>query len=1479
MAMRPRTFRRLILALVFGGVICVGLIGYFVVGPMQQKRSIEELRSTGMKAYEDGDYGLATQNLGRYLRAAKVSSPEELLAFARSRVKVEAGDGGHLRAAISAYRDYLNLRPDDTKASVELLQLFIRDAKWPEAIALGESLRSKPGADLKVVLSEELVARKQKDSTDPQIPELYEQLLALESPDFATTWSYAFWLDDSGRLDEADAFLDDMIATNPDAPGPKVLRELIGGRLPDPSTSNPADVNDLVVILSAIIGWNGDEYRWEDDGPEFGSDDLTKLTARAFDLLGRGDLALEVEGKGAAESGDPLLMGSFARRLWWSFQLDWLNEIDPTNSDLLGYQVLAAQANEDTAGEGKLREKLGAIDTDFRAKGWVMFFEATDLIETGKLVDARLILTKAMSTNPLEPTFHLEMGDLNSRLGREEDAKEGWKNAETLALPLIWVEPTLRLVASLQQSEHLSEAGAVAQMLLRRAPGDSRARLVWLSTQAAMARSGLLSMRQIDGAVSQARRLAGYLSQGERDRLSAHLAVLLLVSGHQDEGVAELRRTLGSSKDALVLNSVIEIDRFFDLGIIDLDAIDTAAVAMQSPYSALGYAHKVYIKEEDREKALGILDEGRNASDQVDHKLWDLVRVQFLDTIRDDRAKGEWETLLTTRYPDDIELKFEAIDSAVLGLDIAFVDATIEQILDLTSSKGRTVPIRLRLARARAIASGKGVTKSKREEALSIVRGVIAIDPRNIRARLMLSNILDLECSPELTGDDRFVRDRAGSAAEKLTILRLIGGAQARDYLFRVSQLHIDLGDTAAARQSLLEAYARSEGDVEAQYMIVLEMRRAGEFELAIPKLGDLVKRSSAPRKGDLQITLARILGGLNQRSQVLSVLVEVAQSETLTRTQLIDLVTLFIQIGNQVEGEQVLADAAMYGLDEQEIQYAQVQYAMMTGSVENAEEILGSMVRSDPTNVDAWLYLARLLGKDGRFDQAKARLEAALVANPGDERVQYDLAMLSGDRDQINRVVSDSLRFEDSNDRYAMQQIVSFEKQREGMTREEIASRLTELGDAFPDMVAVQNYIYEALREVSDDAKGIGAGAEAASRRVGTHAGLLETATRAYIDAGDWVSVLRTTNAWRGVAAGSPISPDLFAARAAYETRDFAKAKELLWPYFETASKQTEEPLYRELLLIYAQASIGFGDPSSQLAAQLEPLAVGSKAFREVVWLQLAANSIPEVQEASRWIELAQSMSDPQSLSMVVEAWLGLGSRFPDHALVLNRNAVEAADQWVASASDDPVALSGAGSALLRSAEALSYAADDREIWLTKARGYFDHAAEIDPDNLGHLFSAARCAGLLQDYSGSAQRYRSVLSGGDLQGLFGAAVRNNLTQMIEQGTDNRDDLGEALVLVKQAVAFQEHPAFLSTLGWIELRLGNQDRAEALFRQVVENDAEDAEGWIGLCASLQATNPTGSSDAMVKFMGLVSPRGVNPATLAHLSRFGIKLDG
>ncbi len=1478
MPMRPRTFRRLVLSLVFGAVVCIGLIGYFVVGPMQQRRSIEELRTNGMSAYEAGDYATATQSLRRYLRATKPAPAAELLAYARSRAKVEAGDSGHLQASISAYRDYLNQRPDDQEVSIELLKMFNRDGKWPEAVALGVKLRAQPGIDKRAVLEEELSARKRIDPDDKQIAVLFEELLSLGSPSFATVWSYAQWLDSSERLAEADAFLEERIAIEPNSIGAKVLGELIGDRLPDPRTSNPIEIADKVTILTSIIGWNNEEQAWEEDFPAIDSIDLGKLLARAFDLMGRGDLALEVEGRIALETEDQVVLGSYARRLWWAKRIDRLQAIEVANSDLLGFQVLAAQLQNDADAEAQIRAQLKQIDTDFRANGWTQFFEATDLIEKGDLVAARGVLAKAMSTNPLEPTYHLVMGDLYSRLGRETDAKEEWRDADTLAEHVVWIEPTLRLIASLQRSEHRSEAGAVAQMLMARAPREPRARLVWLSTQAMMARSGLLSDQQIDFAIITARRLAEYLPKVERDRLSANLVVLLLVSGQQEEGIAEIRRLLDDSVEPGVFASIIEIDQFFDLGVVETDAAGSAEVAAKSPDASFGYAHKVFVKTGDLEEAMQVFDTGRGGASPVEYKAWDLTRVKFLDTIGEESAKGEWLRLLNDVYPDDIELQFEAIDSRALGLDIGFVDRTIEKILDLTSSKGRSVPIRLRLARARAIASGDGINKSKREEALSIVRGVIVSDPQNIRARLMLSNILDLPCPPELVGNERFTRDRAGAAAEQLTISRLIAGPEARDSLFRVSQLNIDIGDSDAARENLLEAYARSEGDVGAQYKIILEMRRAGEFELAIPRLADLIGQSSSPLKGDVQITLARILSGLNRRAQVLGVLVQIAESESLTESQLIDLITLFVQIGNRVEGEQVLVNAGAYGLDEQAALNARIQFAIMTGQSGDAEQLLQSIVDADASNIDAWRSLARLMGKDGRSDEAKAMLEQALELNPEDELLKYDLALMSGDGEKINQVVRDSSQFENPNDRIAMQRIVSFEKARQTMSRDEIAQELRLLGESFQDMVAVQNYIYEALREVSADAESIGRGAEAASRRVGTHAGLLETATRAYADAGDWESVRRTTEAWRGVSAGSPIGADVFAARASYELRYFADAKELLWPYFDQAAARTEEPLFRELLLIYAQASIGLGDPMAQLAAQLEPLAIESESFRNVVWLQLAATSLPDVQEASRWIEFAQSIGGSTNTGLVVQAWLGLAERSEADALELFGKAFQVSDDWIAASPNDSGVLSLVGQAYRRAADSRSDSDPQRTPWLTKAMGYFDGAAEIDPENLGHLFSAARCAGALQSYPEAISRYRDVLSAGNPGGLFGAAVRNNLAQMLEQGSESGDTLEEAKSLAEQAVAFQAHPAFLGTLGWIELRMGNGARAEELFRQILAEAPDNREGWGGLAACLYGSDRAGEGDrALERFNRLKPANGHNRSLLEHLARFGVEV--
>ncbi len=1474
MAMRPRTFRRLVLAGSLVALLLLGAIGYFVVAPMQERKSIEKLRTTGMSAYEAGDYATAAQSLRRYLRNVNPSPPEELVAFARAQVKVESSSGGHLRAAIGAYRDYLLLEPDDMEASAELLHLFNRTRMWPEARSLAVSMRSKPGIDLKTVLREEITARNLIDHEDPEIGPLFDQLFALGDPDFSSIWAYSEWLGATGSEEEAIGFLDERIANNPDAPGPRVLRALASNRLLMALRSGPSATNELVKQMCTIVGWDLESHAWV-EGAEIGSLDLGRMIARVFDLLGRGDLALEMVAKTAIETEDSMIVGEYARRLWWANQDQRLLDIKQETAEVLGFKVLAAERLGESQTAMFATEMLAAIDTDFRAKGWTQFLQAKSHFDQGNPVEARGLLTKAIDTNPMEPTFYLVMGDVQSALGREGEAQEKWTAATKLAMPAIWAEPTLRIVSSLQRTGHLSEAGQVARDLFLRAPQSPRVRFIWLQSQGAMAREGLLDMQQIESAISFSRQLVEYLPENERGQLSTIIAVLLAESGRLADAASELSRTLSSSPTPEIFAKIVELDQYYDLGVVDPNATDTIEIAIRSPYSALGYARRVYLTTNDRDEALAVFAKGMDANTDADITSWTLAKAQFLDAIDDEQAESEWRKLVA-KHPENIEILLSALDSDVLGLDIDFVEDTIAKILDLTSSKGRTEPTRLRLARARAIASGSVLTRSKRDKALAIVRSVISSDTKNIKARLMLSNILDMECSPELTGDDRFERDRAGSAAEKLMISRLIAGPVARDYLFRVSQLHVDLGDNEAARQNLLEAYARSAGDLEAQYNIIHELRRAGEFELAIPRLVDLIQRADGSQRVEYQIALARMLGGLNRRAEMPAVLEAIANSDRLTQGQLADLATLFFQTGNLDQASQVVERANEYGLDELETQYVRFQYAKMTGDTVGAEEILQSMVAADPSNIDAWIQLSGLLREVDQINEAQQVLAQALEANPGNEQIEYNIALLSGDRSRINQLVTESETLASSEAKLAMQRVMDFENARSTLSEVETVKELNQLAITFPNMIAVQRYVWSTMLAVSKDYEQIGANAEAASRRLGTDVGLLELATRAYSNVGNWAAVLRTTEAWRGKSIESPIQPDLFAARAAYETKDFVHAKRLLMPYLESSSQKTEDPMHRELLFLYGKVSIAMKEPLDQLAAQFEPIAMASDSFRNSVWLALAAGSLPEYEESVRWIELTQSMSGPETLGYIGDAWFQLARRFPDLGDASLLQALGAYDQWLASSPQNPAALSATGRALRAVARNLGYEDPQRSAYLSRARDLFDQAAGQDPANLNHLFNAAQCTEALQDHAGTIARYRTLMESEDLRGLFAAAVKNNLARALEQSTSDPQILQEALALVREAIDFQEHPAFLGTLGWVELKLGEEGAADT-FRRILATDSESLEGWAGLAVALREIDEQGAREALAQIDRFAPEQGLDPSVIAHMSYFGVRI--
>ena len=104
MALKPRTFRRVVLVGSLAGVVLLVLLGYFVVRPMQAQRSLDSKRVDGMAAAQAGDHVAATKLLNAYIKRDENPEPEVILAYARARAKVQTSDGGYIRAATQRYR-------------------------------------------------------------------------------------------------------------------------------------------------------------------------------------------------------------------------------------------------------------------------------------------------------------------------------------------------------------------------------------------------------------------------------------------------------------------------------------------------------------------------------------------------------------------------------------------------------------------------------------------------------------------------------------------------------------------------------------------------------------------------------------------------------------------------------------------------------------------------------------------------------------------------------------------------------------------------------------------------------------------------------------------------------------------------------------------------------------------------------------------------------------------------------------------------------------------------------------------------------------------------------------------------------------------------------------------------------------------------------------------------------------------------------
>ena len=1486
MAMRPRTFRRLVLSGVLLAAIVLGAIGYFVIAPMQERRTIENLRADGMSAYKDGDYASATKNLRRYLRNTKPRPAEELLTFARAQARVEAGDAGHLRVSIEAYRSYMIQRPDDMEAAQELLKMFNLAGMFPEAKNLGTSLRANPNIERRLVLSEEITARKMIDRYDPDLRGLYDQLLALGDLSFPEILGHWHWLESTDRVPEAIAFVEAQIAAHPEKPGPRVLRDLSGGALVNVIRQDSKRLAaDLSEDLMADVGWDYLNHRWL-DARGIDSHYLAETVGRPLEALGYGPVALEIYLSAAQNTDDRFAWADAARRLYWAGQDERLLAVENRSTTVLGYQAIAARRMGDSKLADERLAMLNEIDTDFRAKAWREYLDGEAAYVAGNIIEARGHVTEAIDIHTAEPMFHQTMGEIHTDLGFGEDAIRSWEEADSLAgdgiLFGVWPDPVLSIISSKVESGHLADAGKLAKILLNRGDGSPRIRIVWLWSQIALARRGMLDEQEIDSAIELVRAFVENSNPALQLETQVFLAEFHAINGNPDAARIELSRVFASEPPQSLATRALQIAQDYDLGMTSYSMPDPREIVITDPNNARIYAANSFKRDKDRDTALNIFEAGQSQAKADETLDWDIARTQFLDSIGDREAVEAWDTLLKAN-PDDIRLLYAALDSNSKGLDRTFVDATINKIMELTSSLGRAEPIRLRLARARAIAKGGTLTRSKRDESLSILRSIIATDPTHINARRLHSEILESDCPPEVTGSDRFEPDHAAAAAEKLTISRLIAGPQSRAYLIAVSEINVMLGNDEAARQNLIEAYARTrDDDLDAKYRIVETLMEAGEYELANLRARDLIKEAKGSQKVSFQLLAVQSLAAQSVESRdpqsvktmMLSVLESLAEAPVLSSTQHDLLWRYFAQIGNTTEAEDVVLNAARYGLSQPEVLNARIEFAVYSGDLGGAVAMLRSAVEANPSDIESWKQLAMLHNKSGSTKLAAAVLEEALVVNPENRILQYNLAAISRDPGRLAEVVQSGDQY-DQDEKLAAQQIAAFESSSPSMDNAVRISELERLARTFPEIIQVQRFAFGTLFDFSDDMQRVGQGAESASRRLGTDPALLAIAAKAYSTAGMWPELLRVSTAWRSITTGKSAEPDLYAARAYFEMKDYSRSRGLLTEYLDVAASSIDEPLYRELLYIYAKAAIDLREPTAQISDLLEPIARDSEQFRNSYWLLLARNQLTDVDEAVRWIQLAEDMSSPESLGMISDAWLGLSERFPARGADLTERAAGAGERWLASYPEESEALMLVGRALMAKAALLSREDSDRDEVLLRAMRLFDQAAAKNPSDLNHLFNAAQIAKELRDYRGSIARYEQMLGKLEGTGIFGAAVKNNLARVIELETDDPEQLRRAAGLALEAISFQDNPAFLNTLGWIRLKLGEQDESINLFRRAVAKDPEQLPSWAGLAITLPGRDDSGARQAVRQVEALAGRAGLDPEIRAQLDRYGV----
>lgn len=1402
MRLKPKTVRRLKLLAVVTIVVVGGAFSLFVVRRWQNTRNTERLRREGMAALAAGKYSRTLDQLGRYLHRGRTEDAQAWLSYAEARAKLEESNFSHIREAIAAYQQYLDLKPGDAAARLAMLKLCNQIGLFVEARDAAERLRpsdlSKAGPEHLEVLRQEGIALAASKAFGPpngdRLDNIIDRLLEISPLDLQ---GHLLRLEVFGKTER------------------KALAREGAKKLLDEHPGDP--VAQVISATSLLVEPTGDEFRLArqmlaravglDSSASahpfvFPSGSFAAHVSDIFDRLQAFDLSLQtianwhLQNLGTPKDDDELqLCRTLARRLWQSGDQqgmtqhfgDAMKNLSTVDSEVLAFVAMSAQrSNRSTV--PAILEQLKSRPDDFRAKTWAAVIPLADPTRAvDSKSDSEVLKAAVKDSSRREPVFLVMLGEALTALSRVDEARDLWKDAAMSPASAGWPFPQMRTAETLLSDGRAAEAAAAATEALRAAPDSPVMNAVWFEAQAACLQRGApgtadpaLVLDRLEKAVSQieaAKSTPEIRAVWER-LLPPHVLFLARTGGR--EQAIQIARAAINGQPPL---STISLQRLASISKSERLGVETEVLS-RAPLTGEGAVGAAFAKALELARAgkpddgLGVLQAAAKPGD-ADASL---AIARYLERISHANAVRTW-VALGDEFKADVGIQRACLSSTAATADSAFIERTIERYKALSGREPTAEDAIVRTARARVLLRGNPTARD-RDSAIALLAPVISTQPKLVEPRLVLAGAL------QMSDPARGIRPELARATAQLAEALALEprSAPIAIELARTLQKQAEFPRSKVVLTGLaLDALAEPESRLVAARMLIAQ----GEtVPAALQALKDLDSQWGPGAPTELLSSLALAFESQRQNDSAAEAYSRLIAHPAASVDDLYAATRFFQFRALPAKVDAALTRAEQIGPGIKDGLAARL--AADRGDFQESQRLFDSAVVAAPTNAGLWrAYVASLLARSEAGPAEKCALRA-LQSVPGDQPLQLMLeqARLAGaapdaspDLRPLITALSKDPAFAGAAD---IVKAIDLAQQRGDLERRE---GILALSEHYPAVPMLQLYL--AQRMAAIDPEGAVSLANRAAGLAPGDASVSRSVAQLFLELGRWKELRSVATIWRANDPGRTAEADVAIAQACLNLKDYPAGLAALKSWTTSAAANPKAPQSLAVLNMNTRLLLASGrDGEARLF--LQPLLSSSPEVRSAIWLRTAAEVSPTLEVARSWIDQVRPLIPADAMDeqlALAGAWSLLASRFPhDSKPVLN------------TAREHLIAQSQKG--------------DLAPVW--EALGVVCHR--------------------LEDFPSAQTAYEKALAIDPKRSIS----LNNLASLL---LDTKHDAAAALPLARRAVEVSADPSSLETLGSVQAAIADAARASGqpatqLYKAAAETHARratilrrDPEAW------------------------------------------------